>query len=171
MAFLLLVAGHETTVNLIANGVLALLRHPDQLADLRADLPGLMPGAIEEVLRYDGPVERATYRVTRAPYPIGGVVIPARQVVCVVLASAARDGAQHADADTFDIRRAPEGQLAFGHGIHYCLGAPLARMEGAIALTTLLTRAPRLALAPDAAPLRWRPNPLVRGLYRLPVTF
>ncbi|MCL2554498.1 MAG: cytochrome P450 [Actinomycetia bacterium] len=171
MAFLLLVAGHETTVNLVANGVLALLRHPDQLEALRADLPGLMPGAIEEVLRYDGPVERATYRITRAPYPIGGVVIPAGEVVAVVLASAARDGAHHSAADTFDIRRPPDGQLAFGHGIHYCLGAPLARMEGAIALTTLLTRAPRLALDPGAGPLVWRPNPLVRGVDRLPVTF
>ncbi|SEN98108.1 Cytochrome P450 [Actinacidiphila rubida] len=171
MAFLLLVAGHETTVNLIANGVLALLRHPAQLAALRADLTGLMPGAVEEMLRYDGPVERATYRITRAPYPIGDVVVPAGEIVAVVLAAAGRDPGRHPDADTFDIRRAPQGQLAFGHGIHFCLGAPLARMEGAIALTSLLTRAPGLALDAQAGPLGWRPNPLMRGLNRLPVVF
>jgi cytochrome P450 len=171
MAFLLLVAGHETTVNLIANGVLALLRHPAQLAALRADPAGLMPGAIEEMLRYDGPVERATYRITRAPYPIGGVLVPAGEVVAVVLAAAGRDPGRHPAPETFDIRRTPQTHLAFGHGIHFCLGAPLARMEGAIALTALLARAPGLALAPDTAPLRWRPNPLMRGLQRLPVTF
>ncbi|MBY8878000.1 cytochrome P450 family protein [Actinacidiphila acidipaludis] len=171
MAFLLLVAGHETTVNLIANGVLALLRHPAQLTALRADPDTLMPGAIEEMLRYDGPVERATYRITRAPYPIGGVTVPAGEIVAVVLAAAGRDPGRHAAPDTFDIRRPPQSQLAFGHGIHFCLGAPLARMEGAIALTELLARAPGLALASVPAPLRWRPNPLMRGLHRLPVTF
>ncbi|WP_329137829.1 cytochrome P450 [Streptomyces sp. NBC_01476] len=170
MAFLLLVAGHETTVNLIANGVLALLRHPDQLAALRAD-PGLMPGAIEEMLRYDGPLENATFRFTREPTEIAGRLLPAGQLIAVVLAAGDRDPGRFPSPDTFDIRRETQGHLAFGHGIHYCLGAPLARMEGQIALTSLLARCPGLTL--DATPdeLTWRSGHLMRGLQRLPVRF
>ncbi|WP_405589303.1 cytochrome P450 [Streptomyces sp. NBC_01190] len=170
MAFLLLVAGHETTVNLIANGVLALLRHPDQLAALRAD-PGLMDGAIEEMLRYDGPVERATYRFTREPTEIGGCLVPAGQVVGVVLAAGDRDPGRYASPDTFDIRRDTRGHLAFGHGIHYCLGAPLARMEGRMAITSLLARCPELALDGEPGQLHWRSSPLMRGVHRLPVRY
>lgn len=169
MAFLLLVAGHETTVGLIANATLALLRHPDQLAALRADMDGLLPGAIEEALRWDGPVETATYRFTRDAYPIGGTVVPPGSVVVVALASADRDAARYPRPDTFDIRRSTQGHLAFGHGIHYCLGAPLARLEGAVALRALLTRCPALAL--DAPVPAYRTALLMRGPRALPVRF
>jgi cytochrome P450 len=170
MAFLLLLAGHETTVNLITNGTLALLRHPDQLAALRAD-PGLMDGAIEEMLRYDGPLESATFRFTRAPTEIGGLRIPRGEAVVVALAAANRDGDRFPGPDTFDIRRPAQGHLAFGPGIHYCLGAPLARMEGRIAFTSLLARSPGLALDAPPTELMWRPGQLMRGVQRLPVRF
>ena len=167
MAFLLLVAGHETTVNLIGNGVLALFRDPERLAELRADL-GLVPRAVEELLRFDGPVDLATYRHTTEPVEIGGTTIPAGEVVLVALASANRDPAQHPDPDRLDLHREP-GHLAFGSGLHHCLGAPLARLEGEVAFRTLLGRFP--ALAPAAAPeeLTWRSSMLIRGLTRLPV--
>ncbi|WP_236245867.1 cytochrome P450 [Streptomyces sp. CC210A] len=170
MAYLLLVAGHETTVNLISNGVRALLTHPDQLDSLRADF-GLLDGAIEEMLRYDGPVETATYRFTREPVPLGGTVIPAGRAVLVGLAAGDRDPGKYPDPDRFDIRRDPAGHLAFGHGIHFCLGAPLARLEARIALRSLLERFPGLALDPDpsGAPLDWLPGLLMRGVRRLPV--
>ncbi|MFF3981713.1 cytochrome P450 [Streptomyces sp. NPDC001828] len=169
MAFLLLVAGHETTVNLISNGVRALLGHPDQLAALRADFDGLIDGAIEEMLRYEGPVETSTYRFAREPVRIGDALIPAGAPVLVALASAGRDPLRHQDPDRFDIRRAPQGHLAFGHGIHFCLGAPLARMEGRIAVRTLLERAPDLQLDVEAAQLEWLPGMLIRGVRHLPV--
>ncbi|MEV6547092.1 cytochrome P450 [Streptomyces sp. NPDC051597] len=169
MAFLLLVAGHETTVNLISNGVRALLAHPEQLAALRADFDGLIDGAVEEMLRYDGPVETATYRYAREDVECGGTVVPAGATVLVGLASAGRDPARHPDPDRFDIRRTPQSHLGFGHGIHYCLGAPLARMEGRIAVRTLLERAPGLRLAEDAGPLEWLPGMLIRGVRHLPV--
>ena len=167
MAFLLLVAGHETTVNFIANGTLALLRHPDQLAALRAD-PSLTPAAIEEMLRWDGPVETATWRMARERLELGGRTVEAGEGVLVGLASADRDTARGLpEADVFDIRRPPRPHLAFGHGIHYCLGAPLARLEADIAFTSLLARAPGLALEP--ARLEWRGGFLMRGVRRLPV--
>jgi cytochrome P450 len=167
MAFLLLVAGHETTVNLIGNGVLALLRHPDRLAQLRAD-PDLTPRAVEEFLRFDGPVDLATYRHTTEPVEIGGTTIPAGDVVLVALASADRDPARYPAADALDLRR-DAGHLAFGHGVHHCLGAPLARLEGEVAFRTLLARFPDLALAADPDSLTWRSSMLMRGLTRLPV--
>ncbi|MFJ2739725.1 cytochrome P450 [Streptomyces sp. NPDC087440] len=169
MAFLLLVAGHETTVNLISNGVRALLSHPDQLADLRADFDGLIDGAVEEMLRYEGPVENATFRFTCEPLELAGVPIPAGKPVLVCLASGDRDPARYPDPDRFDIRRAPQGHLAFGHGIHFCLGAPLARLEGRIAIRTLLERCPDLALASGADTLDWLPGLLIRGVRKLPV--
>ncbi|MFJ3924565.1 cytochrome P450 [Streptomyces sp. NPDC090022] len=168
MAFLLLVAGHETTVNLISNGVRALLAHPDQLAALRADW-SLLDGAVEEMLRYDGPVEGATFRFASEDLEIGGVPIGAGEAVLVSLASADRDPERFPDPDTFDIRRAPQGHLAFGHGIHFCLGAPLARMEGRIAVRSLLERFPDLAADPDAGPHEWIPGTLIRGVKQLPV--
>ncbi|HEV8557977.1 MAG TPA: cytochrome P450 [Actinophytocola sp.] len=168
MAFLLLVAGHETTVNLIANGVLSLLRNPDQLAALRAD-PALLPGAVEEFLRYESPVNHATLRYTTVPVTLGGVEIPAEEFVLVSLGSANRDGNRFADPDQVDITREAGGHLAFGHGIHFCLGAPLARLEGQIAIGGLLDRFPDLALAVDPAELRWRNSTLLRGLESLPV--
>jgi cytochrome P450 len=167
MAFLLLVAGHETTVNLIGNGMLALLRSPERFAELRAD-PDLTPRAVEEFLRFDGPVDLATFRHTTEPVEIGGTVIPAGEVVLVALASANRDPDQYPDADDLDLHRDP-GHLAFGFGLHHCLGAPLARLEGDVAFRTLLARFPDLTLACEPDELTWRPSILLRGLTRLPV--
>ncbi len=168
MAFLLLVAGHETTVNLIANSVATLLQEPEQLAALRAD-PALLPGAVEEFLRHEGPLNIATYRYTTRPLRLGDVTIPTGEFVMVSLASANRDSTRFPDADRLDVTRHAAGHLAFGHGIHYCVGAPLARMEGEIAIGKLLARFPDLAAAGDPAELRWRPSTLMRGLEELPV--
>ncbi|MGI5479911.1 cytochrome P450 family protein [Streptomyces lavendofoliae] len=170
MAYLLLIAGHETTVNLISGGVRALLSHPDQLAALRADF-GLLDGAVEEMLRYDGPVETGTARFAREPVPVGDTVIPAGAAVLVGIAAGDRDPARFPDPDRFDIRRDTTGHLAFGHGIHHCLGAPLARLEGRIAVRALLERFPALALDPSAGPPDWLPGLLMRGVRRLPVTW
>ncbi|MGW5326628.1 cytochrome P450 family protein [Streptomyces sp. NPDC004014] len=166
MAYLLLVAGHETTVNLIGNGVHALLTHPDQLAALRADM-SLLDGAVEEMLRYEGPVETATFRYAAEPLEIAGTAIEQGQSVMIGLTAADRDGGRYAEPDRFDIRRDARGHLAFGHGIHYCLGATLARLEGRIAVGTLLERAPGLAL--DGSPGDWLPGMLIRGVRSLPV--
>ncbi|MCX4768810.1 cytochrome P450 [Streptomyces sp. NBC_01260] len=168
MAFLLLVAGHETTVNLISNGVRALLDHPEQLAALRADF-GLIDGAVEEMLRYDGPVETATFRFAREDVMIGSTAIAAGDPVLVALAGGDRDPGRYPDPDRFDIRRDAQGHLAFGHGIHFCMGAPLARMEGRIAIRSLLERCPGLVLDPDAGEPDWLPGMLIRGVRRLPV--
>ncbi|MGW5423322.1 cytochrome P450 family protein [Streptomyces sp. NPDC003943] len=170
LAYLLLIAGHETTVNLIANTVRALLTHPEQLAALRSDF-GLIDAAVEEGLRYDGPVENATLRFTKEPITLGGAEIPAGAIVLVGLASGARDPGRFPEPDRFDIGRDPRGHLAFGHGIHYCLGAPLARLEGKTAIESLLRRFPRLELDPDAAPWEWLPGMLIRGTRRLPVVW
>ncbi|MGQ0718259.1 MAG: cytochrome P450 family protein [Pseudonocardiales bacterium] len=169
MAFLLLVAGHETTVNLIGNGVLALLTHPEQLALLRAH-PDRLPTAIEELLRYDGPLQVATFRLTTEPVDIGAVTIPAGEIVMSGLLAANRDPACTTQPDTLDVTRTDNPHLAFGHGIHHCLGAPLARMEGRIALGTLLDRFPRLRLAVPAEQLTWKPSILMNSLTALPVT-
>jgi cytochrome P450 PksS len=170
MVFLLLIAGHETTVNLIGNGTLALLEHPDQLERLRSD-PGIIRPAVEELLRYSSPVETATERYAREDVTLAGVTIPRGSLVFAVLASANRDERQFADPDKLDITREPNKHLAFGLGAHYCLGAPLARLEGQIAINTLLRRTAqlRLAVAPEA--LRWRRGLVLRGLEALPVTF
>ena len=171
MAWLLLVAGHETTVNLISNGVLALLTHPEQLAALRADF-GLIDGAVEETLRYEGPVETPTYRFTTEPLDVGGTVIPGGgELVLVAMADANRDPARYAEPGRFDITRDARGHVAFGHGIHYCLGAPLARIEARIAIRSLLQRFPGLRLDADPAELKWRTGMLIRGPQSLPVTW
>jgi cytochrome P450 len=171
MAWLLLTAGHSTTVDLIGNGLLALLRHPDQYATLRADL-GLLPAAIEEMVRYDGPVEIGISRFTTEEVKIGDTVIPGDgQVVLLVIASADRDPTRFPDADRFDLRRGETGHIAFGYGMHYCLGAPLARMEAAIAFRLLLGRCADLALAVDPDRLVWQVNPHLRGPAALPVRF
>jgi cytochrome P450 len=169
MAFLLIVAGHETTVNLIGNGLRALFRHPDQLALLRGDPDGLIDGAVEETLRHDGPVEGSTPRIAREDVEFRGAHIPAGSSVVIVMADADRDTARFDDADRFDIRRDARGHLAFGHGIHFCIGAPLARLEGRIALRTLLERFEDLAPdgPPEAGP--WIPGLLIRGVRKLPV--
>ncbi|WP_059009251.1 cytochrome P450 family protein [Streptomyces specialis] len=168
MAFLLLLAGHETTVSLIANGAWALLTHPEQLAALRAD-PALIPGAVEEFLRWESPVNLATLRYTEEPVVIAGTRIPAGSFVHVALTSANRDADRFAEPDGLDIARDAGGHLAFGHGIHHCLGAPLARLEAGIAFTHLLRRFPGLRLArPGEAP-RWYSNARFRGVAALPV--
>ncbi|MFC9848990.1 cytochrome P450 [Streptomyces sp. NPDC060223] len=166
MAFVLLIAGHETTVNLISSGVHALLTHPGQLAALRADMT-LLDGAVEEMLRYEGPVENATFRYAAEPLDIGGRAIEAGDAVMIGLTAADRDGVRYPAPDRFDIRRDTRGHLAFGHGLHYCLGAPLARLEARVALRSLLDRCPDLAL--DGPPGDWLPGMLMRGVRSLPV--
>ncbi|MER7989811.1 cytochrome P450 [Streptomyces noursei] len=168
MALLLLVAGNESTVNLIGNSVLALLRHPDQLAALRAD-PALLPGAIEEFLRYDGPINTATFRSTAEPVTFSGVTIPAGELVVVSLLAANRDAGRFADPDRLDVTRPAGGHLGFGHGAHFCLGAPLARMEGEIALGRLLARFPDIKPAVALDELTYRFSTIIHGLEKLPV--
>ena len=157
MAFLLLVAGHETTVNLIASGTLALLLNPGELARLQAD-PSLLGGAVEELLRYVNPVNNATFRFAAEPVEIGGVRISRGDLVLVALSSANRDPSRFGDPDRLDVGRDSSGHLAFGHGIHYCLGAPLARLEAEIAFSHLLARFGSMRLAVPAGSLRWRPS-------------
>ncbi|CAM5427745.1 Cytochrome P450 OS=Streptomyces alboniger OX=132473 GN=CP975_14260 PE=3 SV=1 [Streptomyces alboniger] len=166
MAFILLIAGHETTVNLITSGVHALLTHPEQLAALRADM-SLMDGAVEEMLRYEGPVENATFRYAAEPLEIAGTPVERGDTVMIGLAAADRDAARYPAPDRFDIRRDTRGHVAFGHGIHFCVGAPLARLEARTAIRSLLERAPALAL--DGHPGDWLPGMLIRGLRSLPV--
>lgn len=168
MAFLLLVAGHETTVNLIGNGTLALLTHPDVREQLTAD-DALWPAAVEEFLRYDGPVTNATWRFTTEPVEVGSVVIPEGEFVTISLGAAGRDPARYPDPDRLDITRAHSASVAFGHGIHHCLGAPLARLEGQIVISRLVARFPGLRLAVDEGELRWRSSLMMRGLEELPV--
>jgi pimeloyl-[acyl-carrier protein] synthase len=164
---LLLVAGHETTVNLIGNGTLALLRHPDQLRKLREN-PGLIGTAVEELLRFDGPVQR-TARIPSEDITIGGQTIGKGEMVMPFLGAADRDPTQFPDPDRLDITRADNRHIAFGMGIHFCLGAPLARMEGQIAINTLLARLPKVALATDRP--QFRQSLTLRGLQALPVSF
>jgi cytochrome P450 len=170
MAFLLLIAGYVTTVSLIGNGMLALLRHPDQLDRLRAD-PSLVPEAIEELLRFDGPVNPGLARYALEDLEIGGVRIPRGDMVLLAIAAADRDPHRFPDPARLDVGTPDRGHLAFGHGIHYCLGAPLARLEGQVAFAALLARLPDLALAAREDELRWTGGGVLRGLRELPVTF
>jgi cytochrome P450 len=167
-AFLLLMAGHETTVNLIGNGAYHLLTHPAQRR-LLAEEPTLLPAAVEEFLRYEGPVHLASFRVTTADIELGGQHIPTGQPVLVSLLSANRDEDRFAHPGQLNITRTDNHHLAFGHGIHFCLGAPLARMEGQVAFAALLRRHPHLRLAHPDRPPTWRPGLLMRGLAHLPV--
>ncbi|MGP3987349.1 cytochrome P450 family protein [Streptomyces sp. 3N207] len=168
MAFLILVAGHETTVNLISSTLYSLLTHPDQLELLRTS-PELTEGAVEESLRYNSPVHAAAYRFAAEPLELAGTRIAAGDAVLVSLAAASRDPRHFPDPDRFDIRRSARGHLGFGHGLHHCLGAPLARTEAAIALRRLLAARPLLAFATDPAALTWRSSTLLRGLVELPL--
>jgi cytochrome P450 len=194
LAFLLLIAGYETTAALIGNGTLALLHHPDQLAALRSDVlrsdvlrsdvlrsdvlrsdvlrsdPGRLRPAIEELLRYDPPVKMAPVpRFCIADVRVGETVIPAGETVVLLLSAANRDPGHFPDPGGLDLSRNTAGQLAFGHGAHHCLGAPLARLEAELAFTALLTRFPDLKLGPGGP--SWRHSFLLHGLKSLPVTF
>ncbi len=168
--FQLIVAGHDTTASLIGNSLVALFRNPAQLAELRAD-PTKIPKAVEEFLRYDAPVPHSTFRYTTEPLTLGGVAIPAGEQVIICLAAANRDTERYADPETLDVERNGARHLAFGHGIHHCLGAPLARMEGQLALGSLIRRFPELALAVPATDLHWGHGDglVLRGLSELPV--
>lgn len=168
MVALLFVTGHETVVNLIGNGVLALLAHPQQMSALRGN-PELIDQAIEEMLRYDGPVETSTTRWASRDVVLHGQEIKRGDVVRVVITSANRDAAVHDQPDTFDISRsqASQNHLAFGKGIHYCLGAPLARLEGRIAILTLLSRFPALSLGTPLDQTEWHTGVIFRGLKSL----
>jgi len=168
LAFQILMGGFGTTVNLIGNGTLALLSHPEELARLRAD-PSLLPAAVEELLRFTNPLNHATDRFTTQDMTVGGVVIPAGEWVFMATSSANRDPGRFPDPDRLDLSRDTSGHLAFGHGIHYCLGASLARLEAEVALGALLARFPGLSLAVPPEELRWRPVSLMHGLESLPV--
>lgn len=170
MIFLLIVAGHETTVNLLGDGTLALLQHPDQLELLRNE-PALLPTAVEELLRYTSPVSLSDERWASEDIELHGKVIRKGEKVHAALISANDDPEHFSEKTTLDITRKENQHLAFGKGIHYCLGAPLARLEGQIAFGTLLRRLPGLRLDCDPAQLRWSMNAMLRGLQSLPVTF
>jgi cytochrome P450 len=168
MLMVVLAAGHETTGNLIGNSVLALFDWPEQRARLQQH-PGLVRVAVEEMLRFIGPVMQSTLRIAGEDVDIGGVTITAGSVVVAMLTAANRDPHRFDDADRFDVTREENPHLAFGHGIHFCLGAPLARMEAEIAIGSLLGRFPDMELACDRQEIPWRPSALLRGPAELPV--
>jgi cytochrome P450/alkylhydroperoxidase family enzyme len=168
--FQLMVAGHDTTASLIGNSMAALLRNPQQLSALRSN-PGKIPAAIEEFLRYDAPVPHSTFRYSVEPVVIAGVTIPTGAQVIICMAAANRDEARYADPESLDVDRSVTRHLAFGHGVHYCLGAPLARLEGRVGLESILRRFPHLTLAVSSESLRWGHGDglVLRGLSELPV--
>ncbi len=161
-----MVAGHETTTNLIGNGILTLLEHPEQAQRLREN-PALMPAAVEEMLRYESPIQR-NRRVIRRDLEYKGKRMKKGEILFQMLGAANRDPAVFADPDTFDMTRQPNPHIAFGYGIHFCLGAPLARLEAPIALNALLQRMPDLRLTTDD--LEWVPN-IMRGAKNIPLAF
>jgi len=169
MVILLLIAGYETTTNLIGSGTLALVLHPKERDRWRQN-PALAETAVEELLRYTSPLEVGSVRMAREPVIFGSVTVAPGELVAPVLGSANRDERQFKDPDALDIEREPNRHLAFGQGPHFCLGAPLARMEAGIALDTLLRRFPDLRLAQPPESLPWRKSPVLRGLESLPVT-
>ena len=170
MIWLLFVAGHETTVNLIGNGTLALLRHPEQLRRLQND-PALIVSAVEELLRYTAPVSLSDRRWASEDIRMHGNLIRTGEIVLVSLLAVNADPQQFHDPETLNILRQENQHLAFGKGIHYCLGAPLARLEGQIAFGTLLRRLPNLRMACAPEQLVWNNDPMLRGLVRFPVEF
>jgi cytochrome P450 PksS len=168
MIFLLLVAGHETTVNLIGSGVLELLQNPEQMEQLRHN-PLLIKTAVEELLRFTAPVFLSTERYAREDVTLHGLTIPRGEITLGVIGSANRDESIFHRPDVLDLTREPNRHLSFGQGIHYCLGAPLARLEAQVAINRLLARAPDLRLKRRPDSLRWRPGLILRGLEALPV--
>ncbi|WP_407636412.1 cytochrome P450 family protein [Fictibacillus gelatini] len=168
MIFLLIIAGHETTVNLIGNGTLALLEHPDQLEKLRAQ-PELIQTAVEELLRYTNPVEFATFRMANEDFDLHGKKIKKGDAIMIGIASANRDPSCFENPDSLDLTRKSNQHIAFGFGIHYCLGAPLARLEGQIAINSLIQRFPEMCLNASIEELKWRSSLILRGLVELPV--
>ena len=170
MCFLLLVAGHETTVNLIGNGMLALMQHPDQFQKLKNDF-SLINSAVEEMLRWNGPVETPTWRYASEDVEISGVVITQGDVVLPSLLAANRDPKVFENPNVFDIMRTVNPHIAFGHGIHYCIGAPLARMEGTIAIQKLIERFPNIRLNTSIEHLEWNHSLLIHGMQALPVHY
>jgi cytochrome P450 PksS len=168
MLFLLLFAGHETTVNLIGSGTLALLQNPDQFDDLKAH-PDLLDSAIDEMLRFTSPVQHIAIRYATVATEIGGVPIPQSAEIMLGIAAANYDETVFDEPERFDIRRSPNKHIAFGFGMHYCLGAPLARLEARLAFEVLFRRYPNLTLAVPPETLTWRGAPALRGLTRLPI--
>ncbi|WP_052397259.1 cytochrome P450 family protein [Streptomyces sp. NRRL F-5123] len=168
LACLLLVAGHETTANFLGTALLTLLQHPEERARLRAST-GELPSVLDELLRHDSPVSTATFRYAEQPLTLGGTDIPAGAPVQVAIGAANRDPARYPEPASFQLDRDAAGHLAFGHGIHRCLGAPLAKAEAGIALGAVLTRFPGLRLAVPPEELTWRRTRLVRGLESLPL--
>jgi cytochrome P450 PksS len=170
MVALLLIAGYETTVNLIATGTLLLLTHPDQLARLLQD-PTLVGTAVEELVRLASPVDVATERYAREDVEVAGVAIPRGSLVLVGIVSANSDGSRFGQPERLDVARQDNHHVAFGLGPHYCLGSPLARLEGRVAIGSLIRRFPDLRLAVPPEQLRWRAGMSLRGLVSLPVAF
>jgi cytochrome P450 PksS len=170
MVFLLLIAGHETTVNLIGNGMLALLQNQDQMERLRGE-PSLIKSAVEELLRFTSPVLMTTERYALDNAIIHDVTIPRGEMILGVIGSANRDETVFDKPDELNLAREPNKHISFGQGIHFCLGAPLARMESQISINTLLERKPNLQLKVDPQSLRWRPSMMLRGLQALSVKF
>ena len=168
MISLLLIAGYETTVNLIGNSILALIQNPEQLG-LLVKTPDVADLAIEELLRYTSPLDIASQRFAAKDVQVGSVIIPQGDIVIAVVGSANHDESQFTDPDHLDLTRDPNRHVAFGQGVHFCIGAPLARLEGQIALTTLFRRFSTLRLAQPADTLRWRKSLIVRGLEEIPV--
>ena len=170
MILLLIVVGHETSVYLLGNLVLTLLLQRELWEWLRT-MPAHIPTAVEELIRYDGPVERATMRFAAADIALGDQTLRRGDAVSLVLAAAHRDPAAFTASDQIDFGRADNRHLGFGQGVHYCLGAPLARLEARVALTALCARLPGLQLAVEPTTLRWHTNPILRAPKRIPVTW
>ena len=169
MFFLFTIAGHVTSMHTLTNGIFALLTHPEEMARLKADM-SLLPQAIDELQRFDGGVGVATWRFTKEEVTLSdGTVIPAGEILALSVQGAHRDGCRYEDANRLDLTRRPNGILGFGHGPHYCIGAPLAHIQSEVALTKLLTRFPDMRLAADPDSLPWERSTLLRGLIELPV--
>jgi cytochrome P450 len=169
MIFLFTVAGHITSQHTLSNGVLSLLTHPEEMAKLRTDT-SLIPAAIDELMRYDGPVGVATFRFTAEEVTVGDTVIPAGEILALSMLSAHRDETKFPDPNRLDVTRRPTGVLAFGHGVHFCIGQPLAKIQTELALRRLLERFPHLRLIVDPATLKWESSALLRGVINLPVS-